>query len=67
MASEEAKVADLGARVVNLEKSQLTMAGDIKEIKDNLLLRPSWAVSIIITILVSICTGLTIYVATSIK
>jgi len=67
MASEEAKIANLEARVVNLEKSQLSMASDIKDIKDNLLKRPSWAVSVIISLLIAICTGLTVYVSTAIR
>lgn len=34
------------------------MSEDIKEIKDTLLRRPSWAVTVIITILSTLCAGL---------
>ena len=34
------------------------MSEDIKEIKDTLLKRPSWAVTVIITILSTLCAGL---------
>lgn len=37
---------------------------DIKDIKDNLLKRPSWSVSIVITILSTICVWLLVFVAT---
>jgi hypothetical protein len=35
-----------------------TLQQDIKEIKDKLLGRPSWPVTIIITILTAVCVGL---------
>ena len=41
-----------------LQKCYVAMKSDLKEIKDKLLKRPSWAVSIIITILTGICIGL---------
>ena len=34
------------------------MSEDIKEIKDTLLKRPSWVVTVIITILSTLCAGL---------
>lgn len=37
---------------------------DIKDIKDNLLKRPSWSVSIIITMLSTICVWLLVFVVT---
>lgn len=37
---------------------------DIKDIKDNLLKRPSWSVSIVITMLSTICVWLLVFVAT---
>jgi len=44
-----------------------SIINDIKDIKDNLLQRPSWAVSIIISILLAVCSSLVIYVATNVK
>lgn len=37
---------------------------DIRDIKDNLLRRPSWAVSVVITVLSTICVGLIVFIAT---
>lgn len=37
---------------------------DIKDIKDNLLKRPSWSVSIVITMLSTICVWLLVFVVT---
>ncbi len=37
---------------------------DIKDIKDNLLNRPSWSVSIVITMLSTICVWLLVFVVT---
>lgn len=47
------------------QKSLDSMADVINDIKDNLLKRPSWSVSIIISLLLSICASLTVYVAVS--
>lgn len=38
---------------------------DIKEIRDHLNNRPTWPVTIIITALCTICTGLIVYIATT--
>ena len=65
MANDQERLASLEARIDGHDDAIKTMASDIKDIKDNLLKRPSWAVSIIITILVGICSSLLVFVATS--
>jgi len=67
MANDQERIASLEARTNGHDKAIEDMATDIKDIKDNLLKRPSWAVSIIISLLIAICTGLTVFVATAIK
>ena len=54
----------LGERVASLEEGFTNVCQDIKEIKDKLLGRPSWAVSVIITLLTTLCVGLMVYVVT---
>ena len=52
------QVALLEQRQSTSEESIREMFEDIKEIKDDLLRRPSWAISAIITILSSATVGL---------
>jgi len=54
----EERVATIEADNINQGKQIKGMALDIKEIKDILLKRPSWAVTVIITILSTLCAGL---------
>ena len=54
----EERVATIEADNINQGKQIKGMAIDIKEIKDILLKRPSWAVTVIITILSTLCAGL---------
>ena len=56
--SIEERVATIEADNINQGKQIKGMALDIKEIKDILLKRPSWAVTVIITILSTLCAGL---------
>ena len=56
--SLEERVATIEADNINQGKQIKGMALDIKEIKDILLKRPSWAVTVIITILSTLCAGL---------
>jgi hypothetical protein len=56
--SIEERVATIEADNINQGKQIKGMAIDIKEIKDILLKRPSWAVTVIITILSTLCAGL---------
>jgi len=65
MANDQERLASLEARIDGHDDAIKTMGSDIKDIKDNLLKRPSWAVSIIITILVGICSSLLVFVGTS--
>jgi len=44
--------------IENLHDCYEEVKNDVKEIKDKLLKRPSWAVTVIITILSSVCIGL---------
>ena len=54
----EERVATVETDNINQGKQIKGMAIDIKEIKDILLKRPSWAVTVIITILSTLCAGL---------
>ena len=54
----EARVGILESENKNQEVEIKNMGEDIKEIKDTLLKRPSWGVTIIITILSTVCAGL---------
>ena len=54
----EERVATVESDNINQGKQIKGMAIDIKEIKDILLKRPSWAVTVIITILSTLCAGL---------
>jgi len=65
MANDQERLASLEARIDSHDDAIKIMGSDIKDIKDNLLKRPSWAVSIIITILVGICSSLLVFVGTS--
>jgi len=49
-------------RIVALERDVSEMKSDIKEIKDRLLGRPTWIVTVLITILSSACVGLLVTV-----
>jgi len=40
---------------------------DVKEIKEKLLLRPSWAVTVILSLLLAICSAETVFVLTNSK
>ena len=58
----EERIATLESENKSQNEDIKTIAGDIKEIKDKLLNRPSWSVSAIITLLTGLCIGLTTYV-----
>jgi len=60
----EERIATLESENKSQNEDIKTIAGDIKEIKDKLLNRPSWSVSAIITLLTGLCIGLTTYVLT---
>jgi len=51
-------------KCLDLESKNIGMATDIKEIKERLLGRPTWSVTIVITVLTTICTGLSMFVIT---
>lgn len=67
MPTEQERLATLEAKTDQHDKTLETLAGDVKDIKDNLLKRPSWAVSIVITVLTTICVGLSVYVITTLQ
>lgn len=48
------KGTENGQRIIALERDMQEMKGDIKDIKDGLLKRPSWSVTTIITTLTAI-------------
>ena len=60
--NDNERIATLEQRADEHEKRQDDMAKDIKDIKDNLLKRPSWATLAIITFLSSACIGLLVAV-----
>ena len=49
-------------RIIALERDVSEMKSDIKEIKDRLLGRPTWIVTVLITLLSSACVGLLVTV-----
>jgi len=66
MPTENERLATLEAKVCQNEKSINEMGSDIKQIKDDLLKRPSWAVLAIITILSTLCASLIVLVVTKV-
>jgi len=56
--SDKELIVKLQTQVETLEKNMCQVFSDIREIKDNLLARPSWAVLAIITVLSTTCTAL---------
>jgi len=52
------QLSKLCERTAKLETGYITICNDIKEIKEKLLGRPSWAVVVIITFLSSLSIGL---------
>ena len=60
--SDNERLAKLEMRVENHEKDLCSVTADIREIKDKLLQRPSWAVMIIMTALISFISILLTYI-----
>lgn len=60
--SPETRISLCEKCIEDLQEKYITVSDDIKDIKDNLLKRPSWPVTVIITILSSLCVGLIIFV-----
>ena len=60
----EERLATVEADNINQGNQIEIMANDIKEIKDKLLGRPSWSVTLIITSLMTICSGLVMFILT---
>jgi len=54
----------LGERIAKLETGFTNICDDIKEIKNKLLGRPSWSVSVIITILTTLSGSLVMILLT---
>ena len=59
------RVATLEQKCVTQEKNNQKMSEDIKDIKDRLLGRPSWIVTIIISSLTTISTSLIVFITVS--
>ena len=55
----------INERVATLEQCQKTTAKDIADIKNILLGRPSWVVSLIITTLTTACFSLGVFILNS--
>ena len=54
----------LGERIARLEQGFETVCQDITEIKNKLLGRPSWSVTVILSLLMTLSTGLIVYIIT---
>ena len=54
----------IAERVATLEQCQRTTARDIADIKLKLLGRPSWSVSVIITLLTTLSVALMVFILT---
>ena len=54
----------IGERVARLEQGFETVCQDIKDIKNKLLGRPSWAVTIILSMLTTLSASLIIFIIT---
>ncbi len=63
--SDQERLATLEATSKSHEENIREIFCDIKDIKDNLLKRPSWSVLTIITSLVGVCSSLFVYIATN--
>jgi len=62
MAEKCVKGTENEQRIIALERDVSDMKTDIREIKDRLLGRPTWAVAVILTLLSSACVGLLVTV-----
>lgn len=60
--TDKERIIKLETQVHNQEQNICAIFNDIREIKDKLLGRPSWAVSIIITVLSTLCVSLIILI-----
>jgi hypothetical protein len=58
--TDKEMIVKLQTQVEALERNMCQVYNDIREIKDHLLNRPSWGISIVITILSTACTALLI-------
>lgn len=58
------RLIKLETRQEQQEKALCQLTSDTREIKEKLLGRPSWTVTIILSSLLTICSGLIIYVTT---
>jgi hypothetical protein len=66
MSTNDERLATLEAQFCEHDKVITLMGSDIREIKDKLMRRPSWAVSVIITLLTGLCVGLSVFIITKI-
>jgi len=62
MPTTEERVAKLEQENMNQNKIIDTICSDIKDIKRTLLARPSWSVTVILTMLSTLCCGLIVYI-----
>ena len=62
--SQDREIAVLKEKVASHDKAILAVCEDIKEIKDKLIQRPSWATMTIITMLSTLCVWLIVFIAT---
>ena len=62
MSTTEERVAKLEQENKSQNKLIDTICSDIKDIKRTLLARPSWSVTVILTMLSTLCCGLIVYI-----
>jgi len=62
--TDKERLIRLETQVMNQEANICAIFNDIREIKDKLLGRPSWAVTVIITALSTLCVSLIVLILT---
>lgn len=60
--TDKERIIKLETEIAQQKLDICSIIADIREIKDKLLGRPSWSVSIIITVLSTLCVSLTILI-----
>lgn len=58
------RLATVEAITIELENRYKNIEADVKEIKDKLLGRPTWAITMMMSSLFALCTGLVLYIIT---
>lgn len=62
--TQDREIAVLKEKVATHDRTLSAVCEDIREIKDKLIQRPSWATMTIITMLSTLCVWLIVFIAT---